>query len=441
MAVTRVQLLVFTLLYCAAIISARYNDPNSEKKVFAHFMVGFAYPTDQNFFDGQIKKAQAAGIDGFALNVGINDWQPDRVSKALAAAQNNGNFTMFISFDMASLPFDNGVLSRFNFAANHPNYYKVNGRPFYSTFIGENHDDFWTNWKAATGFNPYFCPCWPNYPTANLLQSHPVADCIFTWHTWPPGNSGPGTHFDTTGDQNLLASARATNKTYMAPLSPWFYTHVWGSGWSKNWLFGSETLLPERWQQIVSLQPDFLEIVTWNDYSESSYMCTISSDLPIDMEGINAMINVPQPMHHDAWLELSKHYIQWYKNNARPTVTNDQFYWWYRTHPKSNVNGDIPQYLNDAQDCVNVHTIVKSVTPTGGQYTMIVDLNGSKTNFTITQLEQTECIPFPANPGYVTLSLIGPDGKVWWAEGNNAPQQSSGNNFNAFSNSHSFPSP
>jgi glucan endo-1,3-alpha-glucosidase len=414
---------------------------NPEKKVFAHFMVGFAYPLDQNFFDGQIKKAKAAGIDGFALNVGINDWQPDRVGKALAAAQNNGDFTMFISFDMASLTFDTGVLSRFHFAATHPNYYKVNGRPFYSTFAGENQDNFWASWKAATGFNPYFCPSWPNYPTANLLQSHPVADCIFTWSTWPAGNSGPGAHFDTTGDRNLLASARATNKTYMAPLAPWFYTHVWGSGWSKNWIFGSETLLPERWQQIVSLQPDFVEIVTWNDYSESSYMCSISSDLPIGMAGISAMINSPQPMHHDAWLELSKHYIQWYKNNTRPTVTNDQFYWWYRTHPKSNVNGDVPEYRNDAQDCLAVHTIVKSVTPNGGQYTMMVDLNGSKTSYKITQLEQTECIPFPANPGYVTISLIGPDNKVWWSEGNNAPQQNSGNNFNAFSNSRSFPSP
>lgn len=414
---------------------------NADKKVFAHFMVGFAYPTDENFFNAQIKNAKSAGIDGFALNVGIDDWQPDRVGKALAAAANNGDFAIFISFDMASLSFDIDVLSRFNFAANHPNYYKVNGRPFFSTFIGENQDNFWASWKDATGFHPYFCPCWPNYPTENLLQAHPVADCIFTWNTWPAGGSGPGTHFDTTGDKNLLASAKATNKTYMAPLAPWFYTHVWGSGWSKNWLFGSETLLPERWQQIVQLQPDFIEIVTWNDYSESSYMCTISSDLPVDMEGINAMINVPQPMHHDAWLQLSKHYIQWYKNNARPTVTNDQFYWWYRTHPKNSVSGDVPNYRNDAQDCVAVHTIVKSVTPLGGQYTVTVDLNGSRTNITITQLEQTECIPFPANLGYVTLSLVGPDGKVWWSEGNNAPQQSTGNNFNAYSNSHSFPSP
>ena len=348
---------------------------------------------------------------------------------------------MFISFDISSLGFNRVALSRFHFAANHPNYYKVNGKPFYSTFAGEFQDLFWQDWKSFSGLNPYFCPSWPNYPTNNLLQSHPVADCIFTWDTWPRGNSGPGAQFDTTGDRNLLASAKAANKTYMAPLAPWFYAYVWGQGWHKNWIYGSEQLLPRRWEQIISLQPDFVQIVTWNDYSESSYVCSISSDAPIDMNGITNILSNPQGMNHDAWLDLSKHYIQWYKNNARPTVTDDQFYWWYRTHPKGNVIGDPPNYRNDAEDCVVVHSIVKSISPSGGQYTMVVDLNGSKTNYKITKLEQTECIPFPSNLGYVTISMIGPDNKVWWTNADNAPQRQSGNTFNAFANSHTFPSP
>jgi glucan endo-1,3-alpha-glucosidase len=413
----------------------------SSKKVFAHYMVGFAYGSDQSFFDAQIKKARTAGIDGFALNVGSDDWQPDRVAKALDAAKNNGNFVMFISFDMSSLGFDTGALSRFQSVAHHPSYFKVDGRPFFSTFAGENQDNFWSQWKSSSGLNPYFCPSWPNYPTSNLLQSHPVADCIFTWNAWPAKNSGPGAHFDVTGDRNLLASARATGKKYMAPLAPWFYTHVSGQGWSKNWIFGSETLLPERWKQIISLQPDFVEIITWNDYSESSYMCSISSDLPTSMTGITDMITNPQKMNHDGWLQLSKHYIQWYKHNARPAVTMDQFYWWYRIHPKNNVNGEAPDSRNDAQDCVVVHSIVKNVRPNGGYYTIIVDLNGSKQNYRIVELDQTKCIPFSSNPGYVTISMTGPDNKVWWAEGKNVPQQSSGNNFNAFVNSYSFRSP
>lgn len=112
------------------------------KKVFAHYMVGFAYQSDEEFFDKQIKNARAAGIDGFALNVGINPWQPDRVESALAAAQNNGDFVLFISFDMSSLPFENDVLGRFHFAASHPNYFRVNGQPLYSTFAGEFQDEF-----------------------------------------------------------------------------------------------------------------------------------------------------------------------------------------------------------------------------------------------------------------------------------------------------------
>ena len=227
----------------------------------------------------------------------------------------------------------------------------------------------------------------------------------------------------------------------MAPLAPWFYTRVWGSGWSKNWIYGSEQLLPQRWEQIISLQPDFVQIITWNDYSESSYVCSISGDSPIDMGGITPILTNPHAMHHDAWLDLSKYYIQWYKNNARPTVTSDQFYWWYRTHPKSNVNGNAPNYGNDAQDCVVVHSIVKSTSPNGGQYTMVIDLNGSKTSYKITKLEQTECIPFPSNVGYVTISMIGPDNKVSWINKDNPAQLQSGNNFNAFANSHIIPSP
>ena len=441
MSIIKIEFLVYFLLYCIGITTSQYNNRVSPKKVFAHYMIGFAGSVGQKFFDDQIKRAKSVGIDGLALDVGINDWQPDRVVNALAAAADNDNFTMFISFDMASLPFNYTILSTFHFAANHPNYYRVNGRPFFSTFDGEFNDTFWVDWKVNSGLNPYFCPCWTNYPTVDLLQNHPVADCIFTWNAWPARNSGPGAHFNTTGDRNLLASAEATNKTYMAPLSSWFYTHVSSDTFNKHWIYGSEILLPERWQQIVDLQPDFVEIITWNDYSESSYVCSISEDLPIHLHGINEMINLPQPMHHDAWLNLSKHYIQWYKTNTRPNVSNDQFYWWYRIYPKSNTSGDSPQFWNDAQDCVVVHTIVKSIKPNGGQYTMIVDLNASKTTYNITQLEQTECIPFPANLGYVTLSLIGPDRKVWWIEANNAPQANNGTNFNAWTNMHTFPSP
>jgi hypothetical protein len=43
--------------------------------------------------------------------------------------------------------------------------------------------------------------------------------------------------------------------------------------YSKNWIFKSETLWYDRWQQVLAMQDQiqFLEIVTWNDYGESHY--------------------------------------------------------------------------------------------------------------------------------------------------------------------------
>ena len=136
----------------------RYYESDLSKESICSLYDWICLPTDQNFFDNQIKRAKSVGIDGFALDVGIDYWQPNRVTTALAATADIENFTMFISFDMASLPFNTSILSTFHFAANHPNYYRVNGRPFFSTFGGEFHDDFWVEWKASSGLNPYFCP-------------------------------------------------------------------------------------------------------------------------------------------------------------------------------------------------------------------------------------------------------------------------------------------
>ena len=47
-----------------------------------------------------ITLALAHGIDGFALNVGSDDWQATRVADAYNAARET-KFQLFISFDMA----------------------------------------------------------------------------------------------------------------------------------------------------------------------------------------------------------------------------------------------------------------------------------------------------------------------------------------------------
>ena len=55
---------------------------DSTKYVVAHFMVGNTYPYTQQNWLSDILLANQSGIDGFALNVGSDSWQPQQVANA-----------------------------------------------------------------------------------------------------------------------------------------------------------------------------------------------------------------------------------------------------------------------------------------------------------------------------------------------------------------------
>jgi glucan endo-1,3-alpha-glucosidase len=95
-----------------------------------------------------IALASQSGIDGFALNMGQDDWQPARVADAYQAALQSGlDFKLFLSLDMTSLPCASpsdaqalrSLVLKF---ASHPNqlrYTKLQSDPLplVSTFAGE----------------------------------------------------------------------------------------------------------------------------------------------------------------------------------------------------------------------------------------------------------------------------------------------------------------
>jgi glucan endo-1,3-alpha-glucosidase len=58
------------------------DDSGSQKYVVAHHIIGNTFPyTIQDWAD-DIALAHASGIDGFALNMGSDDWEPARVADA-----------------------------------------------------------------------------------------------------------------------------------------------------------------------------------------------------------------------------------------------------------------------------------------------------------------------------------------------------------------------
>ena len=94
--------------------------------------------------------------DAIALNIGENDWQRNQ---AYQAAQNFGTgVKLFYSFDLTEMACDlKDLIARVNKYADHPNQFKVNGKPMVSSYSGDClGNSGWANLKART--NGYLMP-------------------------------------------------------------------------------------------------------------------------------------------------------------------------------------------------------------------------------------------------------------------------------------------
>jgi glucan endo-1,3-alpha-glucosidase len=74
---------------------------NATKFVFAHHIVGNTYNFTPSTWSSDVTLAHTSSIDGFALNIGNQPWEPARVQSAYDAAASSGTgFKMFLSLDM-----------------------------------------------------------------------------------------------------------------------------------------------------------------------------------------------------------------------------------------------------------------------------------------------------------------------------------------------------
>lgn len=118
-----------------------------------------------------------------------------------------------------------------------------------------------------------------------------------------------------TTDQQYLAGlneVNGTDKTYMAAVSPWFFTHYSPETYDKNvsltlsavakccphtlcdyeWIYLADYWSYEqRWTTLIENRDvvDVVEIITWNDYSESHYIGPIEGAQPNSQGWTNGM--------------------------------------------------------------------------------------------------------------------------------------------------------
>lgn len=285
---------------------------------------------DLTDWEDDIKLAQAAKIDAFVLNIASGDPNNDRSLDLAFKAANTLNFKLFFSFDyLAQGPWrKEDVIVLLKKFGPDPAYFKHDGkRPFASTFEGPGNANDWPAIKAAT--DAFFIPDWSSVnPAESVVLANGVIDGLFSFDAWPTGN----TNMTTDTDRPFLDSLKkAGNKAYMMPVAPWFFTNL--PGLNKNWLWRGDELWDVRWAQVAELQPDFVEILTWNDYGESHYIGPVKEKGTGLFKAFKAEVDYSRGMTHDGWRKLLPFYVEVYKTGKVREVEEELVLAYYRPAP------------------------------------------------------------------------------------------------------------
>lgn len=287
--------------------------------------VGNADNYTQSDWETDIGLAQEAHLDAFALNIvnGMSSSTP-AIQLAFYVASSRG-FKLFFSFDYAGNgPWDKDeVISLCNSYCNNPAYYHSNGGPLLSTFEGPGNASDWHDIKASTG--AFFIPDWSSLGAKVALeQADGVADGLFNWAAWPWGDLDMNTYTDASYWMYL---GQAGGKPYMMPASPWFYTNL--PGYDKNWLWRGDHIWYDRWVQIIYNQPEFVEIISWNDYGESHYIGPLYDKAMEAFEIGQGPFNYAENMPHDGWRAFLPYVIDLYKEGTA-TINREGVQGWWR---------------------------------------------------------------------------------------------------------------
>jgi glucan endo-1,3-alpha-glucosidase len=329
--------------------------------VFAHYMVCFAtYGENVQAYEREIQEAQAAGIDGFALNVGAwsgpQAYYKSRVALIYQAAEQLGTgFKLFFSID--GIEDTNDIIDMVTTYAPRTNSFRYQGRIVLSTFGQCISGNTWSGVVFPTltqrGIDVFFVPYMFTTPPKELPA---YADAVTLCNNYSNLVSGLF-YFGGAGlpsqlvqcNSDYTKAVQAAGKLSMASVTPTYWGCQQTTLGRRYFEFDGGEGLIQQWSAIMTNQPDWVEIVTWNDFEES-YIS------PVDDPGqYFSELAVPHRYSHAGYFQLSKQFINWYKTGAAPTNTQDAIYFFYRTHPKSAVASDtndvpVTGFVGNVQD-------------------------------------------------------------------------------------------
>jgi hypothetical protein len=269
--------------------------------------------------EAEVRSAIARGITGFTFDVmaATEATESDgSLGLMLAAAQAvDSRFKIVVMPDIAVLGSDSkSVEDIIAAAAKSPAAYRLSdGRLVASAFDAGLNSAAW--WAAALedlnnrGIKVAFVPTflgWTNYADAFASISYGFGD-------WGGASVGAVTESDS----------EIIHKTYgkisMMPVDP-------QQSRPKDFLYveaGNSEAFRNAWSSSISGGADWIQLVTWNDFSETSQVSPYTdSTLQRDLG--------------TGYYNLNGYYAQWFLTGKEPVITHDVLYYFYRREPSSS---------------------------------------------------------------------------------------------------------
>ncbi|WP_424449722.1 endo-1,3-alpha-glucanase family glycosylhydrolase [Microbacterium arborescens] len=257
----------------------------------------------------EVTQAKSAGIDGFTVNimsVGGSNWEATK--NLFVAAERQGGFAVVPMIDASASVANSDpatVADRLAELYRSKAAFRVGDRMLLSSFAAEKKSvDWWSRiidrLKRVHGVPVTFQAVFLNASDANMSAFRGIADGY--------GNWGVRTEWHTANGPDYAARAAALGKTWMAPVSVQDYRPRAGvfaeSGNTDN--------LRASWKRAIDTGAQYVQLVTWNDYSESTQFA-------------------PSADHGDTFLDISRPYLDWFHSGTQPRVTQDQAFLVHRT--------------------------------------------------------------------------------------------------------------
>ena len=270
----------------------------------------------------EVIQASNAGIDGFTVDI-LSLAGPNWVNTLAlqkGAEQSGRNFTIVPNLDMTA-PAGKSSLERIaaslaTLFASSSSYRLASGQYVLSTFAAERQTPEWWVQLKSTMTNNYgmdiaLISVFLN-PTRENIRAYAAV-------SYAEGSWGTRTVSTVKGAPNYAAIAHSFGTKWMSPVAP-------QDERPRSFLYAeadNTELLRSSWARALSDGADFVQLTTWNDYSEQTSMA-------------------PSFAHGTTFLDINAYYQTQFKTGKAPAITGDAL---YITH-RIQFAGSIPQFTH-----------------------------------------------------------------------------------------------